>query len=1082
MPTATSTEGEPTHDLTLYDGTTTYGFILCDAQGNPNPFAIDRSPTNRTSIKMSQGSSKYDDLQGPHLSLSQSDWSGGRGLEDFEDDQSRFFDNYRLNTWMHGRVILGPQETYGYGYRDQDNVMPGSVSWTGLYGANRYLANKFTASSYEADKCYIHVRKVGTPNGGLTLELCADSGGDPGTILKTSSSSAYHAEVDKVADFDAEVDTESDLNDHADAAHDGAVGLLITNDNTTAAYGTMNMAAVNQTTAIASYWINMNDASFDDAGQLWNVVAQDGSSNNSFLIIMARSGGNWLLQSFCYNDVPTFVQVGANYTLSSGWNKIDVHWSAATAPTANDGWMQVSVNGVLVQSATGMDNDTHDIDVIHFGSTVVPAGPSGSYYMDTLAIGALGAWDITDTVSVFRAFDWADTQTLTANPFHIKVYAESGSDDATNHWEVGTSTITGNTQKSTAGSSWASATNIDLYFRIVDADDSWIAHFYEYKGQMYFVTAPDDATAPEIFINGDRGAADSNTGALTTLVDATKSWTTDEWAGSVAVITAGPGYRDELNWRVIVSNTATALTVSPAWATTHTTSTEYVIVASDKFTAQAGHGLTVPVTDVLISKDVIYYAQGDGVAMRRHYEYNNSGTWTASDWDDDGGANFAKFLKVIEDPVNGAQVWKANDSLSSEPSVAKAPAQAWGTDLTFETAIPVGNRNERMTGLEIYGDPGVLWPFKEASLWDVANDIPNEKPIREMKAVASFKNGRAHLVQGVYLYFSLLNSLQRYFRNNLDDVGPWAGAGLPADRQGVIYHMQGYPAFFLCALDGGASNYSSVLLSTGHGDWHEFYRAPEKGQRIRRLHMQVIPGSTIDRLWVSQGTDVLWLPMPSDTLDPYRDSNYKFTHEGHVISAWHYANMQDVTKFWNSLKVFAESLTAYTTAKSSEQIIEAEYQTDGDTETDTWTAINGTFDTVPVEEVAFKSANDLTGRRLRYRLRFLTTDNTKTPKMKAVIVEALGRVAPKWQYSFTFRAKDENLDREGDDDSYVTVETLITKVDEWSASAVPLTMRCLYSPFDNKTVFAEAAPMRPYLVTPDEQSESHVSQMTVYEK
>jgi hypothetical protein len=167
---------------------------------------------------------------------------------------------------------------------------------------------------------------------------------------------------------------------------------------------------------------------------------------------------------------------------------------------------------------------------------------------------------------------------------------------------------------------------------------------------------------------------------------------------------------------------------------------------------------------------------------------------------------------------------------------------------------------------------------------------------------------------------------------------------------------------------------------------------------------------------------------------------------------------------------------------ASKQTIEADYQTDGDIETDTWTAINGTFDTVPVEEVGFTSANNLTARRLRYRLRFLTTENTKTPKMKAVVVEALGRVAPKWQYSFTFKAKDENLDIEGDDDSYTDISTLITQIDTWAASAVPLTMRCIYSPFDNKTVFAEAAPMRPYAVITDDQVESHVSQMVVYEK
>jgi hypothetical protein len=823
---------------------------------------------------MSQGGTKYADLQGPYISLPQSDWSGGRGQEDAENDSTKFFDSYRMNTFMPGRAILGPQETYGTGYRDQDNLMPGSVTFVSLTGATRFLAQKFTASAYNADKVYLWIRKVGTPTGNLTVELCSDNAGDPGTVRKTV--------------------------------------------------------------------------------------------------------------------------------------------------------------------------------------TLAPA-------------------TITDTRSEFYAFDWATTYTLSAASFHIKVYGASG-DTATNHWEVGTNAATGTTQKSTAGTSWASATGVDLYFRIVDADDTWIAMFYEYRGQLYFVTAPDDSTAPEVFMNGDRGSADSNSGALTTLVDATKAWTTNEWAGCVCVLNSGPGARDEQNWRTITSNTATALTVSPAWATTHTTSTAYTIVGSNKFTAQAGHGLTEPVTDVLISKNVVYYAQGDETALRRHREYNNAGTWTATDWDDDGGANYAKYFQIIEDPVNGPQIWKANDAAASEASVARADAQAWGTDLTFGTAIVVGDRDERISGLETYGDPATLWVLKEGSLWDVANDIPNEKPLREMKQVASFKNGKAHLVQGVYLYFSMLHSLERYFRNNLDDVGPWSGAGLPADRQGSIYHMQGYPGYFFCALDGGDSNYSSVLISTGHGDWHEFYRAPETGQRIRRLHLQVIPGDTVDRLWVSQGTDVLWLPIPSNTRDPYRDSNYRYTHEGHIISSWHYANLHDVTKFWNSLKVFAENLSG------TAQIIEAEYQTDGAIETDTWTAVNGTFNTVPVEEVGFKSANNLTGRRLRYRLRFLTTDNTKSPKMKATVVEALGRVAPKWEYPMTFRAADENMDIEGDDDSYVAIDTLIDQLDTWAASPIPLTMNNAFVLYDDKIVFADPTSLKPVTIIVDDQLEVQIAQMTVYEK
>ncbi len=44
-----------------------------------------------------------------------------------------------------------------------------------------------------------------------------------------------------------------------------------------------------------------------------------------------------------------------------------------------------------------------------------------------------------------------------------------------------------------------------------------------------------------LYLNGDRGAADDNTGALTTLIDATKSWVANEWIGCYAVLTAGPG-------------------------------------------------------------------------------------------------------------------------------------------------------------------------------------------------------------------------------------------------------------------------------------------------------------------------------------------------------------------------------------------------------------------------------------------------------------------------------------------------------------------------------------------------------------
>ncbi len=148
-------------------------------------------------------------------------------------------------------------------------------------------------------------------------------------------------------------------------------------------------------------------------------------------------------------------------------------------------------------------------------------------------------------------------------------------------------------------------------------------------------------------------------------------------------------------------------------------------------------------------------------------------------------------------------------------TVARSDAKTSGNNLVLGTGIVVGSTNIPITGLERYGSPEVLWVLKEDSQWAVQNDIPDQIPLREMASVRSDKNGRAHLVHGVYLYFSLLHSLQRYFRNNLDDVGPSQDFGLPADRQGPIVDMVGYPGVFFCAVDAGPAYFSSILMTSG---------------------------------------------------------------------------------------------------------------------------------------------------------------------------------------------------------------------------------------------------------------------------
>src|SRR5437899_1294903 len=64
-------------------------------------------------------------------------------------------------------------------------------------------------------------------------------------------------------------------------------------------------------------------------------------------------------------------------------------------------------------------------------------------------------------------------------------------------------------------------------------------------------------------------------GTSTTLVDASKLWSTNLWAGRPVSITAGTGVGQT---STVSSNTATTLTVSPAWTTTPDATSKYVIL------------------------------------------------------------------------------------------------------------------------------------------------------------------------------------------------------------------------------------------------------------------------------------------------------------------------------------------------------------------------------------------------------------------------------------------------------------------------------------------------------------------------
>lgn len=651
------------------------------------------------------------------------------------------------------------------------------------------------------------------------------------------------------------------------------------------------------------------------------------------------------------------------------------------------------------------------------------------------------------------------TQALTNGVYYWIVIYGGANDSALKHWKVAVNNASGTTYYSTSFDTTPTAAGYDLYYRLTDANTTKTCIPYEYKEQQYFAISGTSG-APKLYIAGDRGTADANTGQLTKLIDASKSWVTNEWAGFVVQITDGLGKLEPQTWRTIVSNTATELVVSEAWTITHDTTTEYSILGT-KLTEITGHGLTAPITSVLVSvTGVIYFCMGDSVTVRRMREYTSAGTWTR-EYADETATTKATFM--VYKPQSQKIVIGNNSDVSGNVSVShssNATIPDWGTALTWAAAINVDSKYRRINGMITHPDGSgteAVWVFKTDMPFIVpGTGNPYPVTIEEMKTVRGPNNGVNPIRHGVYLYFPMLQGLERYYGGQFDDIGPNLGEGLPTNRRGPIISMVGYPGKFFIAIDAGSSGYSSVMDS---GGWHERHRSP-KGQRITTMAFQVTPGSGLDRLWIWQGNDLIWLPFPSESTNELEDAQYPYTPEFAITLARMHAGMFDVQKLVKKIKLQTESLEVNTTNGEPICWFELDYRLNQD---EAWTTISDIFSESPTQEVDFTKQYGVAGKRLQIRLRGYTTDASKTPVLLAIIVGAVIRVDVKNFYGpFTFLIKDDERVGVRELDSAYTAEEKLKLFEDWgdASNDSMLKMNSIASICDEKMIFLNVGTRR----------------------
>jgi hypothetical protein len=639
--------------------------------------------------------------------------------------------------------------------------------------------------------------------------------------------------------------------------------------------------------------------------------------------------------------------------------------------------------------------------------------------------------DVSGYLAKFQKFDWATTTALTATTtYHLKVAAGATYSEV-NHWEIGcertSDLLTQPTMVSSAGSAWSN-TSLRMFYRITDADVDRAFHLINFKGALYAISQYADGTTSVMYMQGDRGNADSNAAAKTTLIDASKSgtWTTDCWKGWRVKVVGGPGIGEH---KLITSNTTTVLTCDSPWQTTHTTASEYVIYGGSKFsvitvgtTAIAG-----VVSDVTMMKSQMILAQGDAQHILKVSQADNTHTG-ASD-----GSNHADYVHAYYDPDDGAVCWRA---VNSAGQVSKATATAVGADMTFGTGFSVGDSTYAVTRLWDYDDKPYV--FKEDSVWSVKGSKPAKVNIG-LEAIPSLKTGKAVISKNLYLIFNWSHSLERLYGSMADDFGPWKGAGMPSSRRGFVSCAEGPIGWIFVGINAGSGT-SSVLAWNDRG-WHELFRGFEAGKKIEALKWQPVEGGN-PVLWINYGGELCYLEFPANDLNPLRDESLSFEPEGYLEQSSIDLALSQLPKYFKDVDIITENL-------GGGDFISLDYQLDGEIGTDFWHRTEDVYRS-PVDKVEVNEGNV---RKIKYRYRIYANDLHRPPVVSGFVAKMFARTPS--SRIWTVRVRTDGIKRNGDEMKPSDVAALYVWLWTSSASANGLLLHSFIPEMDNIHVIVE---------------------------
>lgn len=1037
--------------LTNLDTDESLMLIPCDSAGNFSWSGATRAPLTRNAMQTSTTANQYSDLTPPWNSIPQEAWSGGRGNALFTKDTTRFGDGKRVQTSFNSVIYNAPQEYYSEGFRKAITNWPGSMHWERIQ-KGRYIARAITPErTITVRELYIHLRRRGTPVSGLVARLY--NGLSSSSTVLQSHTFTISEITDTLAEFKK---------------------WTFSGDQTLTA---------NHTYYLVVY------TSQSDKDNYWEVGCQANSADNTLVSTELLTG--YKPASFdLYFRIAEY-QAGTYRSKFFMYEQLifQIRQTTSGNPTL---WLNGDI-GVCSSraSVTITDNSKHWATDCYKGAKLGIV-----YRMGCQA--TVSAWrtitsNTDDTIRVDKAWDrlplggktvyiivdtplWTEIKGhgLTSYITDIEVMRD------TVYFCQGEHNYIRKMRWNEGSFEWIELTGVTGSFLKAVRDTSglmlWRGRNIGVNGKRTIDHCPllDWETVDTVMLDytGTAEAEDTednpdeDTGVWEIIKendDGAIAWQNNK-TGEVVITTNGKSPDGETPGTSPEKSSGTG----SAPATDINTEDE------DKATL---------ITDYVDFHSADYDRKCYVIDIGKFASQNHTGKLSITLQESQDHKAFHDVATVVADSKGRWYIYahckyrfrRLKLAASGVKTHVNKVTIATSQILNFEDPIVLLNNYGKITKLFEYGAESYksLWIFQEGNVSSINKVDGNDGDtytldrinIDELATTAEEWNGQAAGTSDVYLLFSWLNGLQRYYNTQLEGKGPDHDEGLPFDRQGRVTQIVSYPGNSFISIDGGTDGYSCVMQFNGSG-WTELYRAPNKGERIFDMFFQPIYGERPDRLWIQVGDDVIWLAMPSKILYAIQDPNAEYTHESVLVSSWHTVGMMDVVKLWQSLKIIADNL-------GEDCWVEADYQLD---EEETWHPIANPYLSSPSQKEDFEDEKSVNGKKLRYRLRLQTSDMHKTPKINAIVIEAVGRVDIKHSYNFYFRNIYHKRDLTGEWEEIEPVEVQ-NILDDWANNLKKLRLNSRWKIFDDKIVYLDA----PQTSVLNELTEGYVAQISVNE-